>query len=231
MLSEYKEGVAPESPMGTFRLQNAEGARAYYGDITTFSAFDAAINSTNSDEVKVESDITKVGLGVEVERDVTIDFDNKVFNAGSDANSYWYALEINGEYDVNIKNANFTRAGIFAGNGANVVFENGKINHKPERSSRYIFCARYDATITVKDGTFTNDREKNTFFWADASTIIVEGGVFNGVKSMSDRVCGVTTNGGKIIIKGGTFNFDPTNWLAEGYTATKSGSTWTVSKL
>ena len=229
--NEYEEGVEPQNPVGTFRLQNAEEARAFYGNVTSFSAFDAAINSTNNPEVKVESDITKVGLGVEVERDVTIDFDNKVFNAGSDASSYWYALEIKGEYDVNIKNADFRRAGIFASYGANVVFENGKINHKPERSSRYIFCARYDATITVKDGTFTNDREKNTFFWADASTIIVEGGVFNGVKSKSDRVCGVTTNGGKIIIKGGTFNFDPSAWVVSTSVVEKVGSNWVVTPI
>ena len=224
--NEYEEGVEPQNPVGTFRLQNAEEARAFYGNVTSFSAFDAAINSTNNPEVTVEGDITKVGLGVEVERDVTIDFDHKVFNAGSDANSYWYALEIKGEYDVNIKNANFTRAGVFAGENANVVFENGIINHKPERTSRYIFCAKSGSTITVKDGTFTNDRAKNSFFWADAATIIVEGGNFGGVAS-NNKV--VTTDGGQVIIKGGTFNFDPTAWVAEDYKVTKNGSTWTVA--
>ena len=227
--NEYEEGVAPVAPVGTFRLQNAEEARAFYGGISSFSAFDAAINSVDYPVVTPEGDIHNPGLGVEVERDVTIDFAGHEFNAGSTADSYWYALEIMGAYDVNIKNANFTRAGIFASENANVVFENGTINHKPERSSRYIFCAQSGATITVKDGTFTNDREKNTFFWADNATIIVEGGVFNGVKSKSDRVCGVTTNGGKIIIKGGSFNFDPSAWLAKGYLATKNGSMWVVA--
>ena len=227
--NEYEEGVAPVAPKGTFTLQNAEEARAFYGGISSFSAFDAAINSVDYPVVTPEGDIHNPGLGVEVERDVTIDFAGHEFNAGSTANSYWYALEILGDYDVNIKNANFTRAGIWAGKNANVVFENGTINHKPERSSRYIFCAQSGATITVKDGTFTNDRDKNTFFWADNATIIVEGGVFNGVKSKSDRVCGVTTNGGKIIIKGGTFNFDPSAWVAEDYKVTKNGSTWTVA--
>ncbi len=225
--NEYEEGVDPQNPVGTFRLQNAEEARAYYGDITTFSAFDAAINSTNNPEVVVENDITKVGLGVEVERDVIIDFDNKVFNAGSDANSYWYALEIYGDYDVNIQNANFTRAGIYAGENANVVFENGTINHKPERTSRYIFCAKSGATITVKDGTFTNDRARNSFFWADAATIVVEGGNFDGVAS-NNKV--VTSNGGQVIIKGGTFNFDPTAWVAEDYKVTKvANNKWEVA--
>ena len=226
--NEYEEGVDPQNPVGTFRLQNAEEARAFYGGVSSFSAFDAAINSTNSPEVIAESAIKMSGLGVEVERDVTIDFANNEFNAGSNATSYWYALEIYGEYDVNIKNANFTRAGIFAGENANVVFENGTINHKPERTSRYIFCARSGATITVKDGTFTNDRAKNSFFWADAATIIVEGGDFGGVAS-NNKV--VTSNGGQVIIYGGTFNFDPTAWVAEGYQAVKNGAKWVVSAL
>ncbi len=225
--NDYEEGVEPQAPKGTFTLQNAEEADAFYGTVTSFSAFDAAINSTNAPEVKAESDITKLGEGVEVERNVTIDFDNKVFNVGSTASSTWYALEITGEYDVDIKNANFTRAGIMAEKNANVVFWNGTINHKPERSSRYIFCAWSGSTITIKDGTFTNDREKNTYFWADAATIIVEGGVFNGVKP--NKGVAYTSNGGKVIIKGGTFKYDPTAWLAPGYSAVKNGSNWEVT--
>ncbi len=177
--------------------------------------------------IEVTDKINYVGEGFEINRDATINFNNNVLNAGSTATSYWYALEIfNG--DVTIQNANFTRAGVFAGENANVVFENGIIDHKPERTSRYIFCARYGATITVKDGTFKNDRAKNSFFWADAATIVVEGGNFGGAAS-NNKV--VTTNGGQVIINGGTFNFDPTAWLGEGRQAVKSGSTWTVTAM
>ena len=226
--NEYEEGVAPQSPKGTFRLQNAEEARAYYGEVNSFSAFDAAVNSTNSDTVVVEGAITKVGLGVQVERDVTLDFDNYEFNAGSDTNSRWYAIEAYGEYDVVIKNANFTRAGIYAAQGVNVVFENGTINHKPERSSRYIFCAQSGSTITIKDGTFLNDRKNNKYFWADNATIIVEGGNFGGVASSGNLYL---SNGGQVIIKGGTFNFDPTAYVAPGSVVKKDGSNWVVSAI
>ena len=222
--NEYEEGVAPVAPKGTFTLDGAEDFRAYFGDINSASAFDAAINS-NVAEIKVESKIESVGVGFEVERDVVFDFQNNELNAGSTATSTWYALEIY-EKNVEIKNANFTRAGVYAANGADVVFTNGVINHKPERTSRYIFCAREEATITVKDGTFLNDRAKNAYFWADNATIYVEGGNFGGVAS-NNKV--VLSNGGQLIIKGGTFNFDPTAWVAAGYVATKNGSTWTVS--
>ncbi|MBO5831943.1 MAG: hypothetical protein J6Q95_01445, partial [Alistipes sp.] len=199
-----------------------------YNKVTVDSAetLDSALDFTDV-EIVVTEKIDNVGKGFEINCDATIDFNNQELNAGSTASSYWYALEIYNSV-VNIKNANFTRAGIFAGENANVVFENGTINHKPERTSRYIFCANSGATITVKDGTFKNDRAKNSFFWADAATIIVEGGNFGGVAS-NNKV--VTSNGGQVIIKGGKFNFDPTAWLAEGYTATKSGSTWTVSAM
>ena len=185
----------------------------------------------NELQVEVTERIDFVGQGFEINRGATIDFQNNVLNAGSTASSMNYALEISG-CDVDIYNANFTRAGIAADNGANVTFHSGKINHKPERTSRYIFCAHTGSTITIKDGTFVNDRPKNSFFWADNATIIVENGTFTSVSASqksSKKV--VLSNGGKVIIKGGTFEFDPTAWLAEGYTATKSGSNWVVSKL
>ena len=225
--NEYEEGKDPVAPKGTFTLDGAEGFDAYVGPITSASAFDAAINS-NGNVVVVESPITSVGLGFEVERDVVLDFAGQELNAGSDANSRWYALEIYGENQVEINNANFTRAGVYAEGGADVVFNSGVINHKPERSSRYIFCAQSGSTITINDGTFNNDRKNNAYFWADNATIYVNGGNFGGVAS-ANKV--VLTNGGQVIITGGTFNFDPTAWVADGYTATMTGSTWTVAAI
>ena len=175
--------------------------------------------------ITVLEEISYVGKGFEVNRDAVIDFQNNVLNAGSTPSSYWYALQVYGK-NLEIYNANFTRAGISADNGANVVFYNGTINHNPERTSRYIFYAKNGSTITIEGGTFTNDRAKNSFFWADSNAqIIVEGGTFKGVAS-NKKV--VESAGGEVIIKGGTFNFDPTAWVAEGYIAKKSGNNWVV---
>ena len=165
-----------------------------------------------------------------VDRSVDLRMNNQILDAGSNANSTWYALQITGRHNVNIYDARFTHASIAALNGSNVVFHNGVIDHNPDRKSRYIFYATgEDTTITVKDGTFYNDRSGNRFFAAQNGAVIyVEGGNFGGVSSTSKVY---TSTGGKVIISGGTFNFDPTTWLASGYTATKNGSTWTVSKL
>jgi len=222
--NEYENGVTPEAPKGTFTLDGAEAFRAYVGPISSASAFDAAINS-NVDVVVVEGKIESVGTGFMVERDVVFDFQSNELNAGSTADSKWYALQIFGDNNVEINNANFTRAGVYA-DGANVVFNSGVIDHKPERTSRYIFCAQNGSTITVNNGTFKNDRARNRYFWADNSIIYVKGGNFGGVAS---EVKVYLSNGGQLIITGGTFNFDPSEWVAEGYAATYNGSTWTVA--
>ena len=224
--NEYEEGVDPVAPKGTFNLDGAAEFDVYFGPVTSASAFDAAINSNSGDAVEVTGKIDNVGTGFEVNRSVTLDFNGNELNAGSTATSKWYAIQVNGDYDVEINEANFTRAGVYAANGADVVFNSGVINHNPERSSRYIFCALNASTITIKDGTFKNDRANNAYFWADNSIIYVQGGDFGGVASKNKVVL---TNGGQLIITGGTFNFDPSEWVKDGYVATQSGSTWTVT--
>ena len=209
---------------GNITITGAEGFKVY----SPKGVFEAALADPNVSEITLTDPITSVGTGFNVTKDVVFNMEGKVFNAGSDANSKNYALQVSGEHKVEVNDANFTRAGISASAGAEVIFNSGSINHKPERSSRYIFFA-YDegTTITIEDGTFTNDRAKNSFFYADGGAVIyVKGGTFNGAVSNKNVV---TSNGGKVIISGGTFNFDPTTWLAEGYIATQNGKTWTVS--
>ena len=214
-------------PKGKYTLEGAEGLCVY--PVATTESFEAAVANEGLAVIDLYGPVTSVGEGFVINHDVVLNMNNQVFNAGSTAQSTWYALEVKGDNYVEINQANFTRAGISAEGGADVVFNSGKIDHKPERTSRYIFCAHNEGTtITIKDGTFKNDRAKNSFFWAeDRAVIYVEGGNFGGVAS-NKKV--VTSNGGQVIISGGTFNFDPTAWLAEGCTATKNGSTWTVSK-
>ena len=174
----------------------------------------------------IESD----GLGFSVERSVDLRMNNHILDAGSNETSQWYAIQAKGNNKVNIYDANIVHAGVAASAGCDVVFHNGTINHNPNRGSRNIFYAEgKGSVITVKDGEFYNNRANNRFFGAvEGAVIYVEGGYFGGTAS-NDKV--ILQSGGKVIISGGTFNFDPTKWLASGYTATSNGSTWTVSKL
>jgi len=64
----------------------------------------------------------------------------------------------------------------------------------------------------------------------DGTTVYVTGGTFGPASTRSGYTGGIKTVGtGKVIITGGTFGFDPSTWVAEGYVATKNGSTWTVT--
>lgn len=213
------------TPNGKFTLTGADDFTVY--PVASASAFAAALNNPKLEVVSLDGKVESVGNAFEIKRSVILNMNNHELNAGSTATSYNYAIEAYGDYAVTINDAYLTRAGIYASDGADVVFNSGIITHKPERTSRYIFVAHSGSTITINDGTFTNDRAKNSFFWADGATIIVNGGNFGGVAS-NKKV--VLTNGGQVIITGGTFNFDPSTWVAEGYEATKSGKIWTVTK-
>ncbi|MBR5003357.1 MAG: hypothetical protein IKY13_07615 [Bacteroidaceae bacterium] len=227
-----------EMPIGAYAITGADGLKIYPAAAETVviagatasesaNALANAIANTDASEITLASAVEYVGEAFNVTRDVVFNMAGMELNAGSTASSKNYALELYGDIDVEINDANFTRAGITADQGANLVFKSGIINHKPERSSRYIFCAWGDDTqITIENGTFNNDRPNNSYFWVDGNAVIyVKGGTFAGVASTNKII---TTNGGRVIISGGTFNFDPTAWLAAGYKAEKSGSNWTV---
>lgn len=216
----------------------AEGYVSLFDGIDTYVVKKGASSSTadelrtilsnpNIEDIYFVDDITSVGLGFEVRHDVTFNMNNKTFDAGSDETSKWYAIQAFGDHNIIINDANFTRAGIYAGNGMDITFNSGVIKHNPERSSRYIFFADGEGTtITIKDGEFYNDRPKNMFFaLTNNATIYIKGGKFGGVISTKTLHIDSTS---QLIITGGTFNFDPTAFVADGYKAVQSGSTWTV---
>jgi len=97
--------------------------------------------------------------------------------------------------------------------------------------------------ITIKSGTYkggktavvnaysgcegTHDNHEES----DPAKLYIEGGAFHGaIVVCEDKTCNMF---GEVCITGGTFDNNPTNYLAEGYKATKSGETgsevWTVT--
>ena len=54
------------------------------------------------------------------------------------------------------------------------------------------------------------------------------GGTFGKASTRSGYTAGILGDG-TVIIKGGTFGFDPTKWVADGYEAVKTGDVWVVS--
>ena len=88
-------------------------------------------------------------------------------------------------------------------------------------------------TVNLLGGTIEGDLSVN-----DASTANVYGGkidelIVHNEESIATVYGGHVNNIGSIdgtlIITGGTFGFDPTDYLAEGYTATEADGIWTVT--
>lgn len=228
VITNGSDDEAYSYPTGTYTITGHDGFNTY--PIDTPEALEAAVKNPALSTVDVQGDtaINMVGEGLEIRRDVVLNMNGVEFNAGSTPNSLWYAVEAYGEgNEVVINDAYFTRSGVVAADGADVIFNSGTINNKPERTSRYIFVADGEgSTVTIIDGTFTNDRAKNSYFYANKKGIIyVKGGDFGGVAS-NKKV--VTLEEGQVIISGGTFNFDPSTWVETGYKAVKVGSKWHV---
>ena len=136
------------------------------------------------------------------------------------------------EYNnVNIASAG---GGVAAVDGAKVVFNSGSVDvSTTSTSGRYLFYAEgAGSEIVINDGTFSFSKtlnQKRAYVYAGTGTkVIINGGTFGPASTRSGYTAGLLGDG-EIIITGGTFGFDPTNWVADGYKAVKTGNTWVVS--
>ena len=133
--------------------------------------------------------------------------------------------------DVEIISAN---GGVGAQGGAKVIFNSGKVVvDSTNTAARYNFCAFDEGTeIIINGGEFSFSPTKNQrrayIYAAPGTTVYVNGGTFGPASARSGYTAGILGEG-TIIIKGGTFGFDPSEWVADGYEAVKDGEVWTVS--
>lgn len=135
--------------------------------------------------------------------------------------------------NVNIQSAG---GGIGATDGATVTFNGGSVEvDSKSTSGRYLFYAEDEgSTIIINDGHFdfnkTQNQKRAYIYAGSGATVEVNGGTFGKASTRKDYTAGIMGSG-TVIIKGGTFGFDPSNWVAAGYKAEKSDDTWTVSAI
>ncbi len=148
-----------------------------------------------------------------------------------------YAGITNGEdAKTTFENVNLTSGGggIGAVGGAEVVFSSGSVAvNSASTSGRYIFYAAGAGTvITIEGGEFSFSKtlnQKRAYIYAGAgTTVYVKGGTFGPASTRSGYTAGILGTG-DVIITGGTFGFDPTAWVADGYEAVNDGTNWVVS--
>ena len=126
--------------------------------------------------------------------------------------------------------------GVSAAAGAKLTVNGGSVHVDADESAgRYCVYAGGEGTeITINGGTYSfnaKTHNRRAYIYAmPGATVYVNGGTFGAPSSRSGYNAGIMGDG-TVIITGGTFGFDPTIWVAEGYQAVKSDSTWTVSAL
>ena len=169
---------------------------------------------------------------IRIDRNLIFDMNNNKVKAGS---ASAYGLVADGVY-VQFDEANIYSlgGGVGAVNGANVVFNGGKLEiNTTSTSGRYLFYANGEgSTITINDGNFNFNKtqnQKRAYIYAESgTTVYVKGGNFGEASTRSGYTAGILGEG-TVIITGGSFGFDPSAWVASGYTATENNGVWTVS--
>ena len=187
---------------------------------------------TNNGEVTVNGgtiDVEKAGL----ENYGNATLTDVEMNAGSSADysNISKAGSVTVYNNVTIDSAG---GGIGATDGANVTFNDGSVAvNSKSTSGRYLFYAVGEGTVvTINGGEFSFSKtlnQKRAYIYAgEGATVYVNGGTFGKASTRSGYTTGILGDG-DVIIKGGTFGFDPTQWVADGYEATKDNGVWTVS--
>lgn len=198
--------------------------------VNTVDDFADALNNTSS--VKVVEAIDNGSNVIAINNnDVVINMNDMEIKAGGQGTNN-YAFNVFGS-DIEVNDANMNGAGFAVMDESNVTINSGKIDAKPGKSGRNMFYVINNSSVTVNEGTYTFDRTSCYFVYVDeGSTCYINGGHFEKPLANNASKDSFVNNAstGKVFITGGTFNIDPTNWLAKGYKATKSGKIWTVSK-
>ena len=199
---------------------------AIASDVNTLTS---ALN--NEDVVIVETAIDNGSNVINIQNNnVILNMNGNEITAGGQGTNN-YAFNVYGSKVV-VNDANIDGAGFAVLNSSNVTINSGAIAAKPGKSGRNMFYVAGNSTVTVNEGTYTFDRTSSYFVYVEnGSTCYINGGHFEkplANNATKDSFVNSASTG-RVFITGGTFNVDPTNWLAEGYKAVKSGKIWTVS--
>ena len=198
--------------------------------VSSVSTFEEAMNEVSV--VNVSGSINnETNLFTINGNDVVLNMNNNTVTAGGRGTNN-YAFNVYGS-DVEVNDANLDGAGFAVMDESSVTINSGAIAAKPGKSGRNMFYVSGNSTVTVNEGTYTFDRTSCYFVYVEAgSTCYINGGHFEKPLANNASKDSFVNNAsaGTVIITGGTFNVNPTKWLADGYKAEKSGKIWTVTE-
>ena len=197
---------------------------------------DNAVNNSivNRGELNVSGgSIVVAAAGLENLGSATLE--DVVMHAGSAAD---YAAIGRAGSETVLNNVDIKSAGgaVGAVGGGKVVFNGGSVDvNSTSTSGRYLFYAEGEGSeITINGGSFDfnkSQNQKRAYVYAgEGTTVYINGGTFGKASTRSGYTDGILGSG-TVIITGGTFGFNPTKWLAGGYTAVKDGDNWIVEPI
>jgi len=208
----------------------------------------------NGGTIILLDDVTSDDIAIPNGTNVTIDLDNYTLTAENSIENSGNAIYENGTMKVTANgvygpvttiggNSTFNNVDVVTkGGGVNVwgtaVFNSGTVTtNSMSTSSRHVFyvAGGEGATghLTINDGEFifspTNLTRKGSYICADGAdaTVIVNGGTFHKPSTRTAPIQAL--KGATVTIYGGTFAFDPSGFVADGYEAVEADGWWTVS--
>ena len=114
---------------------------------------------------------------------------------------------------------------------ATAIINNGAFDS--ESGNELILADGENSSVTINGGTF--DKTAKSWLMGAATgkniTFVINGGTFRGYVNQPEMTVDTfRPYGDPIVVYGGNFNFNPTNFVAEGYGATEDNGTWSVTK-
>ena len=198
-----------------------------------------ALNNGTDSNIYFGAEINMGTTGISLNRDLTLNMNNKKLNIYSGAGVGNYSFNLN-NHKLTVNDADMQTEGFYVAFDSSLTFNSGKIFYKSSKNGRNLFYVASNnektATVTINGGDFSIDtvNQPRVRYIAAAGNAIVyiNGGNF-GVMGEYNAFDISTLNGytGQIIISGGTFKFNPTTYgatIAEGYVCSESNGTWTV---
>ena len=208
-----------------YRANNADNINANSDKIAVLPA----------GEYEFNAEVTALGLQLN-NGESTLNANGNTLNLGNTNN---YGVNVSGaETSLVINNAdvNSLGGGLAATNGAYVEF-NGKALYLncASTSARYaIYAVGENSKVVVNGGDFSWNTAKNNkrayVYCGAGATVEINGGTFAKPSTRSGYTAGFLGDG-NIVVKGGTFAFNPSAWVAEGYQAVQDGANWVVSAI
>jgi len=229
--------------------------------VSTIAELEAALENgatavTLTDDITLEDNLTATTLtlygegnidladktltttgGLYIEGDVTLENGSVAETA---AGSYGPISQLGS--NVTYDNVNVVTAGGGLNVRDTVVWNEGNITINCATSSpRHMFYVasgndQCNGHLTINGGEFTfnpsNLTRKGSYICAhgEGATVIVNGGTFNKPSTRTAPIQAL--EGGTVTIYGGSFAFDPSDFVAEGYQAVKGDNGyWTVSAI